>query len=30
MGEVAPFDDKRLTHGICKECIEKFFPKKKK
>lgn len=25
MGEIEPFEDKSITHGICPECKEQFF-----
>ena len=27
LGEIEPLEDKRITHGICKECRDKHFPK---
>lgn len=29
LGEKEPYEDKSVTHGICPECREKYFPKKK-
>ena len=28
LGEKEPYEDKSVTHGICPECREKYFPKK--
>ncbi len=28
MGEKEPYEDKSVTHGICPECLAKYFPKK--
>lgn len=28
LGIRPPFDDERLTHGICAECMATHFPKK--
>jgi len=29
LGEKEPLEDKRITHGICPECLAKYFPEKK-
>jgi phage FluMu protein Com len=29
LGEVEPLDNKATTHGICPECVDKYFPKEK-
>ncbi len=28
MGEKEPYEDKSVTHGICPECLAKYFPRK--
>ncbi|MDP3880175.1 MAG: hypothetical protein Q8Q07_07735 [Dehalococcoidales bacterium] len=28
LGEKEPYEDKSVTHGICPECLAKYFPKK--
>lgn len=29
IGEKEPLEDKSVTHGICPECVKKYFPEKK-